>query len=165
MIEFDITEMMDELEGLSIKEKLQELDSLHNELKDAADEVLSAKEDLEEGYNKRVEQRLLQSLTQFVSEQHLEDVLLIKNESSGSNTYELNFDGHTYSILPCGTMGEWTLVINLKDHIAQNQKRYDLLTKFAEVHNLPYKQSSGDIKIRVEEEQLLEKIKEIVTMK
>ena len=165
MIEFDITEMMDELEGLSIKEKLQELDSLHSELKDAADEVLSAKEDLEEGYNKRVEQRLLQSLTQFVSEQHLEDVLLIKNESSGSNTYELNFDGHTFSILPCGTMGEWTLVINLKDHIAQNQKRYDLLTKFAEVHNLPYKQSSGDIKIRVEEEQLLEKIKEIVTMK
>ena len=165
MIEFDITDMMDELEGLSIKEKLQELDNLHSELEDAADEVLSAKEDLEEEYNGRVEQRLLQSITQFASEQHLEDVLLIKNESSGSKTYELNFDGHTYSILPCGTMGEWTLVINLKDQIAQNQKRYDLLTKFAEVHNLPYKQGSGDIKVRVEEDELFEKIKEIVTVK
>ena len=159
MFDFSITETLDELDGMSIKEKLQELDELHNELDGAASEVLSAKEELESEYKEGVEKQLLQTTSQFVTENNLENVLLIQEGLLGDKTYELIYDGHSYSLYPIESDGDWWWHIRLKEQIVKNQVRYDLLAKIATLCNLPYKNGNDDIEVRVEESELFEKIK------
>lgn len=156
MFDFNITEVLNALNGMSIKEKLEKLDSIYAELDDAANEVLSARKNLEKEYEEQILQSLEHSIIQLSAEQHLEDVLHIKDDHS----YEVVFDGHTYNLLFSEYDGKWYLVVNVVE--PETQIYNDLLEKFANFCGLPFKKCNVGIELYIEESELFEKVKGII---
>ena len=156
MFNFNITEVLDALNGMSIKEKFEELDSIYAELDDAANEVLSARKELEKEYEEQIQQSLEHSINQLSAEQHLDDVLHIKDNHS----YEVVFGGHTYNLLFSEYEGKWYLIVNVVE--SKTQIYNDLLEKFANFCGLPFTKCNVGIELYIEETELFEKVKSIL---
>ena len=162
MFEFSITEILNNLEGLSIGEKQEALDSLYEELDDAAQNVLNAKDDLAVEYEKQVGQTLEDSIIHLRTDQHLEDVLQIIKETY-STSYQVLSDGNTYHICFGQYYGEWTMSVYVGYELSVIDE-YNLLRKFAKHCNIPfsYHRRGRCIAFFVEESELFEQVKSIV---
>lgn len=164
MFEFSITEILNKLEGLSIGEKQEALDSLYEELDDAAQNVLNAKDDIAVEYEKQVGQTLEDSIINLRTDQHLEDVLQIIKETY-STSYQVLFDGNTYHICFGQDYGKWDMSVSV--HVGYELSvidEYNLLRKFAKHCNIPfsYHRRGRCIAFFVEESELFEQVKSIV---
>ncbi len=162
MFEFSITEILDKLEGLSIGEKLEALDSLYEKLDDAAQNVLNAKDDLEAGYDNQVQQTLEDSITKLRIDRHLEDVLQIIKKVY-STSYQVLLEGNTYLICFAQSYGRWTMSVFVGEDLPVVQE-FELLRKFAKHCDLPftYHRKARSIGLSVEEPEMFEQVKNIV---
>lgn len=163
MFEFSITEVHDKLVGLSIKEKITELQALSNDLSDASLEVFRVKCELEKEYKEQIEKPLEHSITLLRFELHFEDILQIREGLCGRTIYEVVFEGHTY-YLYLEVLGiNWFLLVTVKEKKARIC--YDLLEKFANRCGLPYKCQKGNrsIELSIEESKIFEQIKRILS--
>lgn len=132
------------MEGLSLQEKINQLDSLYDEMKDAAQEVLDCMYELNEEYDASVLKTMTEEMKSFITEMHKEEyVTVLKNEFIVKNN-QFQLELRKFHI-----EDDWSLLIGTSEHIANNEKRYDKLSSLAQLLELPYKRGDDQIKIEL----------------
>ena len=157
MIDFDLHEYLEEVENLSIKEKLEHLNNLYAELTDAADEVFDYMERISDEYKTAIFQKLNAEMQLFIAEKHLEEsITRLKNGLYTIKTQQ----NHLYISINCSE-GEWSL--DLWSDMTNNSKRRELLSLIANKVGLSYKKGSDVITANVDEDNLLPELRSIIT--
>ena len=81
MLKCDINEVMDEIQGMTIREKNKYLDKFHNELFEFTSRLYDLQEKLNDEYSTSIRQKMGESIQSFVTEKHWEDMV----EFDGTN--------------------------------------------------------------------------------
>lgn len=159
MFELNIEDIMAGLEGLTIQEKVQELDSLSADLEDAFDSVEYAKQTLIDDYKKSVNEPLFAYVSELINKKHWEDLVTEQNEC-----FFVNSKSTSVRISPeWNEWGQWIIFINNTEFIASNTKQHETLASMADRLNLPYIQGREDVFVKVEEKELQPTIIRIIT--
>ena len=158
MFEFDLKTFMKEMEGLSLQEKIKQLDCLYDEMQDAAQEVFGCMCDLEEEYDASVLKTVTEEMQSFITEEHKEEYVTILKDGLIVKNNQFQVEIGVFHI-----EGDWSLLVRTYDHIANNEKRYDTFSSLAQLLEFPYKRGDDQIKIEVNEECLLPTLKSITT--
>lgn len=167
MSEFDIEEYMAGLEGLTIQEKVQELENLCDELEyaledDALEEVQQAMESLIDDYEKSVNDPLKESVSELINQKHWEELVTIK-KILFNDYFFVNSKPTSVRISTLWNQDQWVIIINNNEFIASNPKRYETYANLAKRLNLPYQQGKEDIRVQVEENELQPTVIWIIT--
>ena len=157
MFEFDLETIMEEMEGLSLQEKIKQLDNLYDEMQDAAQEVFDYMCELGEKYDASVLKKVTEEMQSFITKEHKEEYVTILKDGFIVKTEQLPVEIFVFHI-----EGDWNLLIRISEHIVNNEKRYDTLSSLAQLLELPYKRGDDQIKIEVNEERLLSTLKSII---
>lgn len=159
MFELNIEDIMADLEGLTIQEKVQELDSFSADLEDALDDVDNARQTLIDDYKKSVNEPLFAYVSELINKKHWEDLVTEQNEcffvNSKSTSVRISLEWNEW--------GQWIIFINNTEFIASNTKRHETLASLADRLNLPYIQGREDVFVKVEEKELQPTIERIIT--
>ena len=158
MFEFDLDTILEEMEGLSLQEKIKQLDSLYDEMQDAAQEVFDCMCELGEKYDASVLKTVTEEMQSFITEEHKEEYVTILKDGFIVKNNQFQVEIGVFHI-----EDDWSLLIRTSEHIANNEKRYDKLSSLAQLLELPYKRGDDQIKIEVNEERLLPALKSILT--
>ena len=158
MLDFDLDMYLEDLEGLSIQEKLKSLDNLYSELEDAAAGVLSYRDGISDEFEARIKAKLNEEMQSFIAERHLEESVSKLKEG----WYVVRTAHNPINIYILCSSGELRISLWLKD-IYDNAKRYEMLSSIANKVGIPYKNGSDDVSLEVEEENLLPTLKDIIT--
>lgn len=158
MFEFDLETFMKEMEGLSLQEKIKQLDSLYAEMQDAAQEVLDCMCELEEEYDASVLEAVTEEMQSFITEKHKEESVTILKDGLIVKNNQFQVEIGVFHV-----EGDWSLLIRTSGHIANNERRYDTLSSLAKLLELSYKRGDDQIKIEVNEGRLLSALKSLVT--
>ena len=158
MFEFDLETTLEEMEDLSLQEKIKQLDSLYDEIQDAAYEVFDRIFELMEEYEASTVKTVTEEMKSFITEMHKEEyvTILYRVFIVKSNQFQVEIEVIYIEDV-------WRLLIRTSHHIANNEKRYDKLSSLAQMLELPYKRGDDQIMIKVNEERLLPALKSIVT--
>ena len=154
MFDFDLETILEEMEGLSLHEKIKQLDSLYDEMQDAAQEVFDCMCELREEHDASI----LEEMKSFITEMHKEEYMTILKDSFIVKNNQFQIEIGVFHI-----EDDWSLLIRTSDHIANNEKRYDKLSSLAQLLEFSYKRGDDQIKIEVNEERLLPALKSILT--
>ena len=158
MFEFDLETILEEMEGLPIQEKIEQLDSLYDEMQDAAQEVFDCMFELQNEYDASILKTVTEEMQSFITEKHKEEYVTILKDGFIVKTEQLPVEICVFHI-----EGDWNLLIRISEHIANNEKRYNTLSSLAQLLELTYKCGDDQIKIEVNEERLLSTLKSIIT--
>lgn len=167
MFEFDIEDFMAGLEGLTIQEKVQELEDLCDELEyaledEALEEAQDALESLIDDYEKSVNDPLKASVSALINQKHWEDLVTIK-KILFNDYFFVNSKPTSVRISTLWNQDQWVIIINNNEFVASNAKRYETYANLAERLNLPYEQGKEDIRVQVEENELQPTVERIIT--
>ena len=158
MFEFDLETTLEEMEDLSLQEKIKQLDSLYDEIQDAAQEVFDRMCELREEHEASTLKTVTEEMKSFITEMHKEEYLTILKDVFIVKSNQFQVEIGVFNI-----EDDWSLLIRTAHHIANNEKRYDKLSSLAQLLELPYKRGDDQIMIKVNEERLLPALKSIVT--
>ena len=158
MFEFDLETTLEEMKDLSLQEKIKQLDSLYDEIQDAAQEVSDRMCELREEHEASTLKTVTEEMKSFITEMHKEEYVTILKDVFIVKSNQLQVEIGVFNI-----EDDWGLLIRTSHHIANNEKRYDKLSSLAQLLELPYKRGDDQIKIEVNEERLLPALKSIVT--
>lgn len=167
MSEFDIEEYMAGLEGLTIQEKVQELEDLCDELEyaledEALEEAQDALESLIDDYEKSVNDPLKASVSALINQKNWEDLVTIK-KILFNDYFFVNSKPTSVRISTLWNQDQWVIIINNNEFVASNAKRNETYANLAERLNLPYQQGKEDIRVLVEENELQPTVIRIIT--
>jgi len=158
MFEFDLETTLEEMEDLSLQEKIKQLDSLYDEIQDAAQEVFDRMCELMEEHEASTLKTVTEEMKSFITEMHKEEYVTILKDVFIVKSNQFQVEIRVFNI-----EDDWRLLIRTSHHIANNEKRYDKLSSLAQLLELPYKRGDDQIMIKVNEERLLPALKSIVT--
>ena len=158
MFEFDLETTLEEMEDLSLQEKIKQLDSLYDEIQDAAQEVFDRMCELSEEHEASTLKTVTEEMKSFITEMHKEEYVTILKDVFIVKSNQFQVEIRVFNI-----EDDWRLLIRTSHHIANNEKRYDKLSSLAQLLELPYKRGDDQIMIEVNEERLLPALKSIVT--
>ena len=158
MFEFDLETTLEDMEGLSLQEKIKQLDSLYDEIQDAAQEVFDCMCELRKEHEASVLKTVTEEMKSFITEMHKEEYVTILKDGFIVKNNQFQVEIGVFHI-----EDDWSLLIRTSHHIANNEKRYDKLSSLAQLLEFPYKRGDNQIKIEVNEERLLSTLKSIVT--
>ena len=158
MFEFDLETTLEEMEDLSLQEKIKQLDSLYDEIQDAAQEVFDRMCELREEHEASTLKTVTEEMKSFITEMHKEEYVTILKDVFIVKSNQFQVEIGVFNI-----EDDWRLLIRTSHHIANNEKRYDKLSSLAQLLELPYKRGDDQIMIKVNEERLLPALKSIVT--
>ena len=158
MFEFDLETTLEEMEDLSLQEKIKQLDSLYDEIQDAAQEVFDRMCELREEHEASTLKTVTEEMKSFITEMHKEEYVTILKDVFIVKSNQFQVEIGVFNI-----EDDWNLLIRTSQHIANNEKRYDKLSSLAQLLELPYKRGDDQIMIEVNEERLLPALKSIVT--
>ncbi len=158
MFEFDLETTQKEMEDLSLQEKIKQLDSLYDEIQDAADEVFDRICELRKEYEASTLKTVTEEMKSFITEMHKEEYVTILKDVFIVKRHQFQV-----KIVVLNILDDWNLLINTSHHIANKEKRYEKLSSLAQLLELPYKRGDHLIEIEVNEERLLPALKSIVT--
>lgn len=151
MIDFDIEDVLNELEDLSTQEKIKALNEIYDQLEEAMSEVLSAQEEIAEQYNQEKRKQIDAAIQKYVEDNSIQNAISIENGVIG-----FDYKDFGVCIQPHAYMGEWELSISLT-----RTNSHWKLEEIAKTINVPYKKNN-DIHIPVSEDELIPKILEIL---
>lgn len=152
MLEFDVTDALDEIENLGTHEKIEVLDQVCEELEAAIDELLSLKEEIEDQYKEEMEKKVDDTVRKYIEENGIQNSVKIKGA-----TIECNYKDFGVSIFPFISVGECNLSIDLTRTV-----RHWHLEEIAETIDAHYDKKKGGITIPVSEDELIPKIIDII---
>lgn len=155
--EFDINSILEELEGLSVKERTEALESLCLQLEEAAQEVLSAKDSINYEYETEMRGRIATAVSAYIQDNHLEDSVSLVEAA-----VEVKCNDHKVRIMPICCSGEWSLILDIDDWREKNAVRYEQLQQLADKLRLTYKSGNVNIEVTVEEDELICKMVDIM---
>lgn len=158
MFEFDLETTLEEMEDLSLQEKIKQLDSLYDEIQDAAQEVFDRMCELMEEHEASTLKTVTEEMKSFITEMRKEEYVTILKDVFIVKSNQFQVEIGVFNI-----EDDWRLLIRTSHHIANNEKRYDKLSSLAQLLELPYKRGDDQIMIEVNEERLLPALKSIVT--
>ncbi len=151
MIDFDIEDILNELENLSTQEKIMALDEIYDQLEEAASEVLSTQEEIEKQYEQDMRKQIDKATKKYAEENSIQNAIRIEN-----GVIECNYKDFGIRIQPFVYIGEWKLLISLTHTIC-----YWQLEEIAKTINVLYTKNN-DISIPVSEDELIPKVLEIL---
>lgn len=157
--EFDINSVLEELEGLSVKDRIEVLESLYDQLQEATQEVLSAKDSINDEYETEMRGRIAKAVSAYTLENHLQDSISIVE-----NAVEVKCNDRKVRIMPIYCSGEWTLIIDIDDWREKNAIRCEHLQQLADKLGLTYKSGNMNIEVAVEEDELIVQVLEMTTI-
>ena len=149
MFEFDIEDVKNDLEGMSFQEKMEELESLSDNLNLALSEIMDLQQELNDEYESSVYDPLLALLLSLAKHRRWDNLINIDNP-----VITVHSIPQKVKIWASWDTDEWTINIELANFIASNTKRYKALSDFASLLRLPYEYGNEEISWRVSEENL-----------
>lgn len=162
MLKCDINEVMDEIKGMTIREKNKYLEKFHDELLDFASNVDELKEKVNDDYYDLIKKQIRESLQSFVNEKHWKEEIGFDNEAC-----LLKRNGETLAWIVLGYFGNCFI----KDE--DSSWRVNVITGFSQIGNilpgfldklsLPSKEGTASINIPVEESEIVPTLKRIVS--
>ena len=162
MLKCDINEVMDEIKGMTIREKNKFLEKLHDELLDFASSVDELKETINDDYYDLIKKQIRESLQSLVAEKHWEEKIGFDDEAC-----LLKRNGETLAWIVLGYFGNCFI----KDE--DSLWRVNVITGFSQIGNilpgfldklsLPNKGGTVSINIPIEESEILPTLKKIVS--
>lgn len=151
MIDFDINNILNELEDLSTQEKIIALDEIYDQLEETANEVMAIQEEIEEQYKQEMWKQIYEATQKYAEENNIQNAIRIDN-----GVIECNHNDFDIRIQPFVYIGKWEILISLTHTICHWQ-----LEKIAKNLNVIYKKDDN-ISIPVSEDELVPKILEIL---
>ena len=162
MFEFDIEDVKNDLEGMTILEKLEKVRDLTDELESAISEVQILQDELSEEYENSVCNGLSASVSALIKRNHWENLVTI-SEDDFTKTFTVNSKPVNARIAAIWNDDQWMITISNTEFIASNAKRYEAYANLAERLNLSYQQGKEWIQLNVEENELQPTIIRIIT--
>ena len=162
MLKCDINEVMDEIKGMTIREKNKYLEKFHDELLDFASNVDELKEKVNDDYYDLIKKQIRESLQSFVNEKHWKE--------------EIGFDNEACLQKRNGKTLAWIVLSYLGSSFIKDEDsswRVNVITGFSQIGNilpgfldklsLPSKEGTASINIPVEESEIVPTLKRIVS--
>lgn len=156
-LEFDINSVLDELEGQSVKDKMDALDNLYSQLEEAAQDVLSAKDSINDEYETEMRGKIATAVSAYIQEDHHEDNVFLAD-----GAVQVKFNDNNIRIMPICCSGEWSLILDIDDWREKDTVRFEHLQQLADKLGLTYKPGNINIEVAVEEGEMIPTILEAV---
>ena len=152
MFEFDIEEIKNQLEGLTIQEKLDELDSLIADLEEALDEAESAQAELITEYDTSVKEALFVTVNSLIREKNLgEKVSIVANDM-----FEVSTKAVKVTLSVNWDKSNWVISIYLRDFLSpKSTMTKKVLSEIASLLDQHYNDCCSEIRVVVTEAELL----------
>lgn len=157
MLEFDIEEVLEELEDKSAKGKIKALNELYDELAEAQNVVQSEIDEIEDEYISSVQEQLTEAIQSHIKEHALAD-----NVSIGNGVCDTTYNDNQVQLFSAFDGADWTIQMRLKNHIIKNSVRFQNLAQLAELTGTSYKNGNDSINLSANEENLIQKFVEII---
>ena len=159
MFEFDIEEIKNQLEGLTIQEKLDELDSLIADLEEALDEAGSAQAELITEYDTSVKEALFVTVNSLIREKNLgEKVSIVANDM-----FEVSTKAVKVTLSVNWDKSNWVISIYLRDFLSpKSTMTKKVLSEIASLLDQHYNDCS-EIRVVVTEAELQQTLQDIIT--
>ena len=153
MEKFDIDKEMAKLKGLSIIEKCSALDDLLDDLEDAQEQIINAKDEISEEYANVYKKKFREEIDSFV--QTTFTVTIPYEDKYG---YKIMYDNMPIYITLFCTYGEWTIYLFVKSGSTKH------LIKLASVLGAKITGNGASLDLEVTENDLLPKMKQILLL-
>lgn len=158
MLEFDIPEILSEIEGKSAKEKMQALVDLYDELDEVMQEILAARNQVKEEYEGKTRKILTNEIKSFVEDYDLSELVSVTDDSISLNYHSQNI---TMSALCCDA--DWSICV-CADFMLNDTERSTYLSEIAKLLGVTYKSGNDNIELMITEDELVPKFKEIILL-
>ena len=162
MLKCDINEVMDEIKGMTIREKNKFLEKYHDELLDFSSSVDELKEKINDDYYDSIKRQTREALQSLVAEKHWGKKIGFDDEAC-----LLKRNGKTLVWIVLGYLGSSFI----KDE--DSSWRVNVITGFSQIGNilpgfldkfsLSSKEGTASINIPVEESEILPTLKKIIS--
>lgn len=162
MFKCNINEVMDEIKGMTIREKNNFLEELNDELLDFASSVDELKEEINDDYYDSIKRQIRESLQSFVNKKQWEEKTGFDNEAC-----LLKHNGDTLAWIVLGYLG----CCFIKDEdplwrvnvVTDLSRISNIFPGFTDKLGLPNNEGNPSVSIPVEESEILPTSKRIVS--
>ena len=153
MEKFDINKEMAKLKGLNIIEKCSALDDLLDDLEDAQEQIICAKDEISEEYANVFKKKFHEEIASFIAETF--DGKIPYVEKYG---YQIMYDNRPIYITLYCTYGECSICLFVKSGSTKH------LTKLAGVLGVNITGNGASLNLEVTEKDLISKVKQIMLL-
>lgn len=169
MLKCDINEVMDEIKGMTIREKNKFLEKFHDELLDFASKVDDLRGTLNDEYSALIKRQVGEPMRLFVKEKHWEDMVEIRDEQLILFSFDVLLSRN-------GSLSAWITLAYPSYYTASDDKKLwriiltsnlslmgDTFPAFVNELGLATQTGDAHIEIPVEEEEVLPILKHLIS--
>lgn len=153
MEKFDINKEMAKFKGLNIIEKCSALDDLLDDLEDAQEQIICAKDEISEEYANVFMKKFHEEIASFIAE-----TFDGKSPYVEKYGYKIMYDNMPIYITLFCTYGEWSICLFVKSGSTKH------LIKLAGVLGVNITGNGASLNLEVTEKDLLSKVKQILLL-
>lgn len=153
MEKFDINKEMAKLKGLNIIEKCSALDDLLDDLEDAKEQIICAKDEISEEYANVFKKKFHEEIASFIAETFDGKIPCVEKYG-----YKIMYDNMPIYITLFCTYGEWSICLFVKSGSTKH------LIKLAGVLGVNITGNGASLNLVVTEKDLLSKVKQILLL-
>ncbi len=153
MEKFDIDKEMAKLKGLSIIEKCSALDDLLNDLEEAQEQIIYAKDEISEEYASVYTKKFHEEIASFIETTFGGKIPYVEKYG-----YKIMYDNMPIYITIFCTFGEWSIDLYVKEGSTKH------LIKLAGVLGVKITGNGASLVVEVTEKDLLSKMKQILLL-
>lgn len=153
MEKFDINKEMAKLKGLNIIEKCSALDDLLDDLEDAQEQIICAKDEISEEYANVCKKEFRKEIDSFI-----QSTFTVKIPYEEKYGYKMMYDNMPIYITLFCTYGEWSIYLFVKSGSTKH------LIKLAGVLGVNITGNGASLNLEVTEKDLLSKVKQILLL-
>lgn len=153
MEKFDINKEMAKFKGLNIIEKCSALDDLLDDLEDAQEQIICAKDEIFEEYANVFMKKFHEEIASFIAETFDGKILCVERYG-----YKIMYDNMPIYITLFCTYGEWSICLFVKSGSTKH------LIKLAGVLGVNITGNEASLNLEVTEKDLLSKVKQILLL-
>ena len=169
MLKCDINEVMDEIKGMTIREKNKFLEKFHDELLDFASKVDNLRGTLNDEYRDSIRRQVGESIRSFVTEKHWEDMVEFRDELPEFYSFDVLLSRN-------GSHRAWITLCYPKYYTTSDDEKLwriiltsnlslmgDTFPAFVNELGLANQTGDAQIEIQAEEEEVLPILKRLVS--
>lgn len=149
-LDFNIDEILEELEGKTVEEKLEALDDIAYDLQSALDDISDAQEEIKKQHIAETEANIMADVNSFIAGRSLQ-----KQVTASEKTVVLDYDKAKVEIYFFHVEDEeWIVGLHLLTNIVSNDLRYQLFNELASAIDAEYKEGNDDISVKVDADEV-----------
>jgi len=155
-LDFNIDEVLGELQGMSVKEKIAALEEISDDLDSALNDIINAELEIEEQYFSEHRKKIFESIKASFAESKIENIK-VENDA-----FYLPCKGKQVAVFPLYADGDWFVYISPASVISKNVERIQFYLDLENVMGVKMKDGDDSIIFKVKEEDVEHKMIEVM---